>query len=171
MREGILSVLLIAAAFYDVKEKRIPNIIILSGWGAALLFNFLQSGSSGIFFSMLAAVITIAVLFPLFCIHAMGAGDIKLLSVIGAVHGLSYLFRVAVIWLVLAGLVSVVVLIRKHLIISRLRYLWFYMAVGRLSGISYYDRERDGIECTIILAPALAMAYVLVLAGRWGGFC
>ncbi len=171
MREVVLSMLLAAAAFYDAKQKRIPNRIILTGWGTALLFNFWQSGGSGIFFSVLAAAITIAALFPLFCIHAMGAGDIKLLSVIGAVHGLSYLFKVAVVWLVLAGILSVAVLIRKHLIISRLRYLWFYATAGRLSGMPYYDGERDGGECTIILAPVLALAYVLVLTGERGGVC
>jgi len=171
MREVVLLMLLIAAALYDMKEKRIPNIIILSGWGAALFFNFRQSGGSGIFFCIVAAAITVAVLFPLFCLHAMGAGDIKLLSVIGAVHGLSYLFRVAVVWLVLAGILSLAVLIRKHLIISRLRYLWFYATAGRLSGMPYYDRERDGIECTVILAPLLALAYALILAGRWREFC
>lgn len=171
MREMVLLALLVTAAFYDAKQKRIPNSIILSGWGAALLFNFRQYGGSGIFFSFLAAVITIAVLFPLFCIHAVGAGDIKLLSVIGAVHGLSYLFRVAVVWLVLAGSFSLIVLIRKHLLISRLRYLWFYATAGRLTGMPYYDRERDGVECTIILVPVLALAYVLVLAGRWGKVC
>ena len=166
MREVVLSALLAAAAFYDTKQKRIPNSIILSGWGMALFVNFRQSGGGGIFFSILAAAVTIVVLFPLFCIHAMGAGDIKLLSVIGATHGLLYLFKVAVIWLVLAGTLSAAVLIRKHLVISRLRYLWFYATAGRLSGMSYYDRERDGVECTVVLAPMLALAYVLVLVQR-----
>ena len=171
MRETVLSMLLTAAAYYDVKKQKIPNTIILFGWGTALLSNFLRSGGSGIFFCIMAAVITIAILFPLFSMHVMGAGDIKLLSVIGAVHGLSYLYRVAVIWLILAGILSVVIMIRKHMIISRLHYLWFYVTAGRKSGMPYYDRERDGVECTMILAPLLALAYILVLAGRCGGFC
>lgn len=171
MRETVLSMLLIAAAYYDVKKQKIPNTIILFGWGTALFSNFQRSGESGIFFCIMAAVITIAILFPLFIMQVMGAGDIKLLSVIGAVHGLSYLFRVAVIWLIFAGLLSAVVLIRKHMIKSRLHYLWFYVTAGRKSGMPYYDRERDGIECTIILAPVLALAYIVVLTGRCRGFC
>lgn len=171
MRETIVILLLLAASLYDMKERKIPNFLILVGWLLALIFRFLQEGRTGILSCVLAVFITVTVCFPVFLLRAVGAGDIKLLTLISAMHGWKHLLQTTIIWLILAGALSVVILIRNHLVAERLRYLWFYLTTGRVCGMPYYDPDRDGTKCTIILAPILFVAYVLVLIGRGRGLC
>ena len=171
MEVPVMTVLLTAAGFFDVKERKIPNFLIVGGWGFALVFHLLRDGLQGVFSCITAIVITILLCFLLFLLHVIGAGDIKLLSVIGAVHGLGFLWQVVLVWLTLAGGVCVVVMLKRQLMQERFWHLWNYLTVGRACGISYYDRERDGDSCTIVLAPIMVLAYLLVQIGRWNGFC
>ena len=167
----VMMVLLIAAVFFDVRDRKIPNVLILAGWGMALLFCMVRGDDEEFVRCIVSVVGTILCAFPLFKLHVIGAGDIKLLSVIGSLHGLGFLWQVILVWLTLAGAVSVVVMFRRQLVRERFLHLKNYMLLGRVCKEVYYDRERDGTACTIALAPILALAYVLVQIGRWKGIC
>ena len=171
MGEAIMFMLLAAAGVCDIREKKIPNVLILSGWFLGLWSRLWQEGFIGILCCVAAALITIGVGCPLFWIRAVGAGDVKLLSVIGGMHGLRFLFSVSVVWLIAAGVVSAVKLLRNGILVERFRHFWQYFMTGRGKEEAYYCRDRDGTGCTVILAPILAVAYILVIAGRWGEIC
>lgn len=171
LRELIMTPLLAAAGIYDFRQKKIPNYLIWSGWIFSLFVRFWKDGLMGFLYCFGAVLITIAIGFPVFKMRAVGAGDVKLLSVIGGMHGLDFLFSVSVVWLVLSGIASLAVLLRNHIFLERFRYVWLYFTAGRGKAGLYYDKDRDSAECTIILAPIMAFAYVLVLLGRWRGIC
>lgn len=60
LQEAVLGILLLAAAFSDLKGKKIPNVLILSGWFFALLVHFLQEGVEGIFKNAITAFAILA---------------------------------------------------------------------------------------------------------------
>ena len=93
----------------------------------------------------------------------IGAGDIKLLSVIGGIYGLAFLGKVTLLFLVMAGVVSLVELIRKRALITRVRAFIYYLLHIRTAQGKYYQRERDGNGFTICLAPIMAAAYFIIL--------
>lgn len=163
--------LLSTAGFFDVKERKIPNRLIVTGWVTAFVFQLIQNGLNGGLLSVLSVLITIAACFPLFRSHMIGAGDIKLLSVIGAMHGFELLWQVVLVWIILSALVSIVALFRRKLVRERFYHIRYYFAQGKNCGMPYYDEERDGRSCTIVLAPIMVLAYLLVQMGRWCGFC
>lgn len=167
----VMTVLLSAAGFYDVRERKIPNFLVAGGWIFALVFRLVNEGAEGGFWCIATAVLTVLLCFPLFGLHVIGAGDIKLLSVIGAVHGFGFLWQVVMVWLTMAGGVSVVVMLKRQLVRERFYHIWNYLTVGRVCGVPYYDRDRDGERCTIVLAPIMVLAYLLVQIGRGSGFC
>jgi len=93
----VLAVLAIAVAT-DVRSRRIPNWLILTGWALALAWHTLGPAGSWSFDSRspgaagpLGAVMGLAVLlilfFPFYVLRIMGAGDVKLMSVVGAFFG------------------------------------------------------------------------------------
>lgn len=75
--------MLILAVVIDIKSYRIPNWLILAGWIMGISKAYLEQGLEGSVVSALRGFLPIVLLFPLFLMKGLGAGDIKLLSVVG----------------------------------------------------------------------------------------
>ncbi len=91
---------MVAAAVVDGWKLKVPNRLtfplILSGWLLGLLHNFglwESSGSGGLGSSLLATALGFALLFPLYAVGGMGAGDVKMQMGFGAWVGAFYGMR------------------------------------------------------------------------------
>lgn len=153
-------VILCLAACRDIRERKIPNMLILLGSVGICIVRYAAEGETGLFDAGLSCLITIGVFLPLFLIRAFGAGDIKLFSLVAAMHGLKEAFQVCILWFMLAGVVSLGKLLSEHRLYQRLAYAWRYVRLDLKTLMPYYDRERDGENDTIPLAPFLAAAYI-----------
>ena len=76
-------VLVLIAVGMDLKCMRISNRLILVGMGMALIQRLISEGISGVLTGVFQIFFPVIVLYLLFLIGALGAGDIKLFSVIG----------------------------------------------------------------------------------------
>src|SRR6476469_2987175 len=87
--EFIIPVLAIAAAaaVADVTTRRIPNMLTFGAAAAALLVRGLLFGASGVFDASAGWVTGFIILFPLFFVRGLGAGDVKLVAALGAWMG------------------------------------------------------------------------------------
>lgn len=112
-------------------------------------------------------VVSILLLWPLFLVRGIGAGDIKLLSVISCYYGLKFWGETGIIFLFFAGCVSIVQILKQKILRKRFQYFINYVLYDRKS--KYYLPERDGRSMTIPLAPLLAVAYYFVYIKRIGG--
>lgn len=83
----VLTVYLLIASYTDLTSHRIPNLLILSGIGIALLLNIQLAGVSGIVNSLLGLLLGFLLLLPLYILKGMAAGDIKLMATVGAFLG------------------------------------------------------------------------------------
>jgi prepilin peptidase CpaA len=86
----ILIILLFIAAFFDVKEKRIPNVLTFPIMLIGLILNIIMNGLNGCLFSLYGFLIGLAVFFIPFALGLMGAGDVKLMAAIGALMGFKF---------------------------------------------------------------------------------
>ncbi len=163
LQNAVLGILLLAAAFCDLKKRKVPNVLVLIGWLFSLIFHFLQCGLEGAFKSVMTVLVILATGFLLFLIRAVGAGDIKLCSVIGGIQGMAVCVHILAVSVFLAGIWSFAKLTKKRLLAKRFRYAWSYFTAGEAGRKLYYDKSRDGTDCTILLAPFLAAGYLLVL--------
>ena len=80
----ILIGLLISAVYTDMIQTRISNRLIVLGLISGFFFRFMTEGSKGILFFVVNSSIPVILLYLLFQMRALGAGDIKLFSMIGA---------------------------------------------------------------------------------------
>lgn len=163
MKEFIMLNVFICAVAGDLWDYKIRNPVIIAGWVTALCLNTVTNGFYGILNTVFCIIITILIGFPVFMTGGIGAGDIKLLSVIGGIYGLAFLGKVTLLFLVMAGVVSLVELIRKRALITRVRAFIYYLLHIRTAQGKYYQRERDGNGFTICLAPIMAAAYFIIL--------
>lgn len=94
------------AVVTDFREARISNRLIASGliWGLA--FRIVGEGSAGIVHYLVNVSIPVILLFLLFQMRALGAGDIKLFSVAGGFLSTEQLLRLIPAAIVAAGLVG-----------------------------------------------------------------
>lgn len=153
------------AAYYDIRKRKIPNRLIMAGWLFGVIFCFRQGGCYQLLSGFGIAAAVLAAGFPLFCMRMIGAGDIKLFSVIGFMQEWHDLGRIFMVFLMLAGAAALWKLIRKRLVAERFLYFFRYLA-GWAYRTGYYEKSRDGTACTILLAPEIAGAYFLVLAAE-----
>jgi prepilin peptidase CpaA len=95
-----ICVAMILAAVIDGWKLKVPNWLtfplVLSGWGLGLLhsFGWLEgTGDGGIGASLAATAIGFVLLFPVYAIGGMGAGDVKMQMGFGAWVGAFYGMR------------------------------------------------------------------------------
>lgn len=105
------------AVISDYRGWRIPNKLI----GAGLIQGFVVSAvwrglQDGLVCSIQGCVIPVMMLFVLFLIRALGAGDIKLLAVAGAFVGTG-VYRVMIYSFLAGGVISIIYLL-KEIILS-----------------------------------------------------
>ena len=133
-----MTILLTLSSISDLQDYQIPNDLVLAGWLSALVCRLYGQGIAG-----------------------MGAGDIKLLSVIGGMYGVEVWMQTGIVFAVLAAAFSLIHMLRKHLFANRICYLFHYVISGQKE--IYYDAVRDGRKMTIPLAPIVSMAYYIVI--------
>ena len=90
-RTAVLIALLVIAAVIDYRSYRIPNWLTLGGVLFALIYRTLQDRTiaSGLIDSFGGMLIGFGLMLPLYLFKAMGAGDVKLMAMVGAFLGIN----------------------------------------------------------------------------------
>lgn len=105
--------LLLIAVIYDFKYRRIPNWLIAAGLLAALGYHSWQEGLPGFLFSIKGFGAGIGILFIPFVMGGLGAGDVKLLGVVGALKGWAFGLNTC-LWMALWGGFIAVLILYRH---------------------------------------------------------
>ena len=103
-----LMTLLGVAAWFDIKSRRIPNWLVLTGLIASLGIQLLFS-SGGVFAWGLGILAGFGLLLPLYLVHDMGAGDVKLMAMVGGFLGPAGAAAVVLMTLVAGGVLAITV--------------------------------------------------------------
>jgi prepilin peptidase CpaA len=109
---AILTTLIGLAVAHDIRSRRIPNSLVLSGMLLGLFFQVVAPMGSGLLMpdggalgplaGLFGLLTGLAVFMPMYALRTLGAGDVKLLAMVGAwlgVQGVLY----AALWTLLAG--------------------------------------------------------------------
>jgi prepilin peptidase CpaA len=117
-RTVVLFTLLITAAWIDVNRNRIPNWLTVSGLVFALGYSAFVPFylKHGFLWSLGGAAIGFGLLFPMWLLRILGAGDVKLMAMVGAFLGLQ-----GTIWALLfsgaaGGIAAVAFALRKRML-------------------------------------------------------
>lgn len=107
-RSGVLIALLVVAAVIDYRSYRIPNWLTMGGVLFALGYSLAVpfASQAGIVWALGGLVLGLLMLLPLYVIRAMGAGDVKLMAMVGAFVGLGDIFQVVVCTFIAGGVAA-----------------------------------------------------------------
>ena len=103
-RHLILMAFLLAAAFTDARQLRIPNALTGAGAGLALLLSAWPGARAelGLASALGGLALGLALMLPLYLGRVIGAGDAKLIAMVGAFLGLAQM-PVALVFIAIAG--------------------------------------------------------------------
>ena len=110
--------LLATATLEDVKRHRIPNSIAFSGAGLGILFNAvlpegfgfvnpMLPGGLGFLGGLEGLALGLALLLPIYLLRAMGAGDVKLMAMVGAFLGPEDILGAVLVTFLAGGVLSI----------------------------------------------------------------
>lgn len=151
-----LILVLSSAVVTDIREDRIKNSLILAGYGMAIISRGVGLVSAGWLSGMIGMCIPIAALFFLFLIHALGAGDIKLFSVIGAFVGAEKVVFYMLAAFTVGAIIALYKLIRHKNFRRRFAYLIQYIqTVCMMHTIVPYYQKADCKSCIHFSVPIL----------------
>lgn len=163
----VLCVLLFVACLTDCRSARIPNWVVLLIYAGGVGYRYLRGGWQDIGNSLISCFFVFIILFPLFKIGTMGAGDVKLLSAAsGYLSGkavLCFLFYSMLI----AAIFSIVKLFRERNGKERFGYLCSYIAEVIKTGHwkIYFQNESEKRKAGICLAVPAFLSVLLHLGG------
>jgi prepilin peptidase CpaA len=106
--------------YYDVRYRRIPNVLVLGLLIGGLTLNISFGGLNGALSSLEGFGLAF---FPMFLIHlfgAMGAGDVKLFGAVGAVIGVAMVPLTFVLVVMLGAVLAIYTMLRSGTVFSTL---------------------------------------------------
>lgn len=138
----ILVLLSLLAAVMDFYEGKIPNLLILTGCCYGLIrmiyYHDVLKSIPGILFPII-------VLFPIYKIGVIGAGDIKLFSMIGFYFTFMETLFCIFTSFVLGAVFSAISIVRHENFLERMTYLFSYIKECFFKGhfLYYYSNLND----------------------------
>lgn len=111
----------------DLKEERISNIWICIGWLFGFFLSLYQKPRAGILSFFAGGLIPLFLLGILFFLRMLGAGDIKLLSVLGTLMGPESIFPCLFWTFLFGGLLSTAILFTCGNVKERFHYFFTYI--------------------------------------------
>jgi prepilin peptidase CpaA len=129
---AVLMVLLVIAGVSDCRTRRIPNVLVASGALFGLIYNIAlpQPGHHPILFPLAGLALGMALLLPLYLIRAMGAGDVKLLGMVGAFLGPLATFHAALATFIVGGVLAIIFVIRRGTALRLVENLSQFVRLG-----------------------------------------
>ncbi|MEW6696140.1 MAG: A24 family peptidase [Bacillota bacterium] len=131
MVEDVVIITVILISLYtDIKYRKIYNVVLLPAFFLALLFSVSVQGFDGLVFSLKGSLLGLALLLVPFMLGGMGAGDVKLLAVIGAWQGAQFVWFCFLCTALIGGIIAGVQLTRSGRLYSTLKMIIFAFIPG-----------------------------------------
>lgn len=124
-----LGLTLSIAVVTDWREHKIYNKLLVPAFFTALLLHTFQGGISGLTSSLIGAVIGFSLLLLPYFMGGMGAGDVKLLAVIGAFGGATFVFTSFLYGAIIGGLISLFMLARRKAQGNTLKHFLLFLPI------------------------------------------
>lgn len=160
-----LTVGLVIAVFCDLSVRRIPNAVTFGMVIVALALHTWSGHWAGLMFSLAGLFAGLLCFLPLYAFAAMGAGDVKLLTAVGAVVGAKVVFMAALLTIIAGGVLALVYITSRGGLpaMARRYFLMFQLLLARQPEyIPPATGEAAGLRFPYALAIACGTALAVI---------
>lgn len=149
--------LAILAGWTDLRSRRIPNWLTVSGAAVGVVANTVLGGWAGLKTSLLGLVLGLGLLLPLVLLRSLGAGDWKLAGALGAFTGPTVLIDLLIGSVFVAGLMALALVIYKGRMRQTLRNIGHIL-------VSLVTFQLPGTRVSLDNPDSLKVPYGVALA-------
>lgn len=158
----ILLAVVLAAAAYDLRFRRIPNWLTGAGIVSGFAVNIFECGIwPGLRFSFAGLGLALAIYLALYALHATGAGDGKLMAAVGSLAGWKSWIGIFLITAVLGGIAALVLSISRGRLQKTLWNVGFVISEMKKGRPAYLGNE----ELDVRSSKGLRLPHGAVIAG------
>lgn len=154
-----LVLIVLFAVIQDLYLYKIKNQLIVIGLIVGVLFLLSDGGGEVVAIHLLGMLLPLVLLFPLFALRMLGAGDIKLFSVIGLFLGPSLGLSV-MLFSAFFGAIQALCALCKNRNFKE-RFLYFFQFINRkrtYSSYNYYCASEDNYKNAIHFSISIFLA-------------
>jgi prepilin peptidase CpaA len=179
----VLAGLLVTAIVTDLRSRRIPNRLVLTGIVLGLLFQVFAYEGDGLFArwygaigpwqALLGLLAGFAMFMPFHLLKVMGAGDVKLVAMLGVWFGVRPMVGVVLLTMLCGGVLAVAMALWNRslgLTMSNLRFMMtdtlVRVGAGSAPTVPTPARSHGRMPYAVAIAAG-SVAEVILLKG-WG---
>jgi prepilin peptidase CpaA len=154
----------VVAGWTDLRSRRIPNWLTVSGLVIGIAANTALGGWGGLKTSLLGAAVGLALLLPFVLLRSLGAGDWKLAGALGAFAGPGILVDLLLGSVFVAGVMAVALVIYKGRVRQTIRnigHILISLVTFQLPGSRVSLDNPDSLK----VPYGVALAFTVVLYG------
>jgi prepilin peptidase CpaA len=125
----------VLASGWDIRTRRIPNVLTLGFPVAALVVHVVLDGAPGAGNTAAGWAAGLALFLPMFILGGMGAGDVKLLAAVGAWLGPWNVLETALAAGVIGGVLALGLALTRSYASQAFTNIWSLLLFWRVAGI------------------------------------
>lgn len=167
-----LTIVVSLVAIFDLRERRIPNLIVFPAVLLGILINSAKANFEGFLFSLKGLTIGFCLLLIPYLVKGMKAGDVKFMMAIGAFVGGAGIVRVLLITLLCYPVLAFIAVMREgKLEITWLRFrrilfnfLGFFVSSLKLYAVRLESLDNESIaSATTPFGVAIAVGTLIAV--------
>lgn len=164
---AVLCLLLTTACGFDYRKRKIPNGLVAVMALTGMAFRFRRDGAVGVPLYLGEAATIVALLYFLYKISVVGAGDVKLLGAAAGYLPFNKIFLFSFVSLLIAAIISLVKLLVNKNFRERLSVFFGYLEDIAKKGalLSYPVTEGEKKAATVCLSGPVLLSLLLCLGG------
>jgi prepilin peptidase CpaA len=163
---GLLVLILAICVITDVKNRMIYNIIIFPGLLVAFVSHLIIGGWSDLAHSLVGFLVGFSLLLIPYLLGGMGAGDVKLLALVGALKGTAFVLATSVYMALVGALLALGFLLCRKGAVDKLKTIIYFLHGLRYGMKMPLAFDRDALSATYPYGVAIAAGAVLCLFYR-----
>lgn len=165
----ILVALLVICVITDLRERKIYNKVLIPFLAIGLILNIAVGGIAGLGHALAGLAVGFAILLIPYFLGGMGAGDVKLLAVIGGLKGTVFVLTAAVYMALAGGVLALFVLFFRKGALSRIKQIGHFIG-GLRSGVKIpLALDKDSLNATYPYGVAIAIGALAAIVFPSGG--
>lgn len=164
---AVLCLLLATACGFDYRKRRIPNSLVIVIAVVGMAFRFRKDGAEGVPFYIGEAAAITALLYSLFKIGVVGAGDVKLFGTAAGYFPFGKIFLFSFISLLIAAIISLIKLLVNKNFTERLGIFFSYLKdIAEKGTLQCYPATgREKKSASVCLSGPVLLSLLFYLGG------